>query len=613
MRDPARQRALLLVWLLAPLAVLAGGTTNAFRVEVEAAAMADAIAPPMCRSTAPAFVTGIPGVALRSQGFAEPQADISIRGAPFSSSGLTLGGLSLRNPQTEHFQSDLPVPCDVFGPPQLLTGLDQFRASAGHPAGSVALGFATLEDLRRIEVGGGPNDLFANLRLTRSDALDDLLVVGEGAFVEAASIGHADGYADNYLNRWSGGAQAQFRGNGNQLDLLGAYGWRDFGARGFYGTSPSYPAAEQVDEWLAAATATLGRDNPDLPPNHVSWGWTQTDDSYWLDRSNHGLYANHTLSDTATLHGDTRQALTPGLDLDLRADADAEWLDGTHSGTISPAYTGLGTHAREHLSLAALPRWTVGEFTGTAGGSGEFFARDQAAWLPAAGIEWHPSATRRVALSYTEAVREPSYTELDYESPGSLGNNGLQRQHTRTLELAWRETHACAEGGVALFAEDGRNLVDWVRSTPGGRWVATNLDHVRTYGFLADAAVPITHTVAATFAYQALAKTCATDVYASRYVLDYPEQSIRLGVRVRLIDDLAFACWQECAVYAGNPDRDGTDVSLAASAELRWRFWPKEGVELAAGIVNPWDSSLEIYPGQPSAGPRVYASMKRTW
>ena len=609
MRRTTRRACLLSGLLIGPLLAGAGDApiTNIL-VQVEATALADAVAPPMNRSTAPAFVAGVPGVSLRSQGYASPQADLCIRGDPFNSSGLLLSGLALHNPQTEHFQSDLPVPYDVFGTPQLLTGLDQFRTSSGHPAGSVALDFTPLDDVRRIEAGGGPDDLFTNLRLSRSNTTDDHITLGESAFAEAASVDRTDGYDDNYLNRWAAGAQAQVRGGGNQLDLLGAYGWRTFGARGFYGAPAQFAAEEQVAEVLAMAAATIATGRPDNTPSHVSCGWQQTDDQYWLDRADHGLYANRTLSDTADLHGDTRQALGRDLDIDLRADADEEWLDG--DGAPNP---GLGTFNRGHVSLAALPRYTLGDVTCSAGGSFDAFTDDHVAWLPAAGIEWHPSATRKVTLSYTEAVREPSYTELNYNSPGSLGNSGLERQHTRTLELAWREKQSFAEGGLALFAEDSHDLVDWVRQAPGGRLIATNLDHMRTYGLMADAAAPITPTVDATCSYQALTKTCDTDVYASRYALDYPEQSVCVGIRAWLTPALAFACWQECGVYADNPARNGSEASFAANAELRWQVWRQQGLEVAAGVVNPWNDAFETYPGQPVAGRRCYASMKRTW
>ena len=581
--------------------------------QVEATALMDAVAPPIARGSAPAFVTGLPGVSLRSQGYADPQADLSIRGNPFSSSGLLLSGLSLQNPQTEHFQADLPVPYDVFGPPQLLTGLDQFRLSSGHPAGSVALDFAPLDDLRRVEFGGGSGEQFANLRLSRTDTTSNQTVTGESAFAEAASVDSTDGFGDNYLNRWSAGAQTQVRGNGNQFDLLGAYGWRAFGARGFYGAPSGFASEEQVADALVTAAGTVASGRPDDMPGHLSAGWQQTDDRYWLTRTNHNLYANHTLSDTAGLHGDTRQALSKDWDIDLRADATEEWIDGTHSGLYNPGYAGLGTHARGNSALAAIPRYTVGDWSFSAGGAADFFTDDRPAWLPAAGVEWHPSATRTISLSYTEAVREPSYTELDYNSPGSLGNSGLERQHTRTLELAWREKQTWAQGGIALFAEDSDDMVDWVRHAPGGPWTAVNLAQVRTYGLLADAAVPVTRTVDATLSYQVLTRTCDTNVYASRYALDYAEQTVRAGLRARLTPDLAVACWQECAIYADNPARSGTDVSLAANAEVRWQVWPQEGLEVAAGVSNPWNNNFETYPGQPCADRRYYASMKRTW
>jgi len=598
-----------LLSLLPILVRAAGGTNAALVVQVEASAWIDGAAMVRDLGSAPSFLANLPGVALRSQGFGAPQADLCIRGAPFSSSGLLLSGLALRNPQTEHFQADLPVPSDVFTSPELLTGLDQFRTSSGHPAGSVALGFAPIEEMGRVEIGGGPDDLFSSARAAHSSIARDGFPIGESAFVEGASMDRTDGFRDNYLNRWSGGAQAQARGGDNQFDLLGAYGWRDFGARGFYGASPLYPAEEQVGEALVAASAAFHESGAD--PSHVSAGWERSDDRYWLDREKPGLYGNHTVSDVASLHGDRRQPLARNLDLDLRADADEEWIDGDYAGTIPG--TGLGTHNRGHVSLAALPRYTAGAFVFTAGGSLDAFTDDGPAWLPAAGIAWRPSDQRQVSLSYTEAVREPSYTELNYESPGSLGNRGLERQQTRTLELAWREQRSSAAGGLALFAEDGRNLVDWVRNAPGGRWLATNLDAVRTYGLLADAQVPVTRHFAAIVSYQALAKESDTDVYASRYVLDYPEHTVRIGMQAQLRDDLTCACWQECNAYADNPARGGPDASWAAHAELRWQVWQPKGLEVALGVENPWNESFEAYPGQPCAERRVYASARHTW
>lgn len=593
-----------------PLTAIADDATGLV-VLVEAAAAPGAPAPPAERASAPGFLAAVPGVSLRSQGYDTPQADLSIRGAPFSSSGLLLAGLPLANPQTEHFQCDLPVPADVFAAPQLLTGLDQFRQSAGHPAGSVGLDFAPIGGASRAETGGGAGEQFANIRLCNTEALDARTVLGASAFADWASVDRTDGYDDNYLNRASAGAQAQARREQGEFDLLGAYGVRQFGARGFYGAPASLPAEERVAETLVVGGATFA-EGPEDTPGHVTAAWQQVDDDYWLNRTNHDWYANRTLSDVASLHGDACLQADRELAVDLRADAREEWVDGVHTGTY--AAPGLGTHARGCASVAAVPRYTLDAVTFSAGGSAEAFTDGRAAWLPAAGVAWQVNPNRKLALAFTEAVREPSYTELNYNSPGSLGNAGLERQETRTLDLSWREKAPEAEGGIAVFAQDGSEMVDWVRQTASSTaWVATNLVHVETLGLLADAAIPVTSGTDLTGSYLALAKASGTGVYASRYVLDYPRHTLRAGVRTRLTSEITLSVQQEAAAYRDNPARAGTDLSLGACAEVRWRVWRRARLEVAAGVYNPWNNRFETYPGQPAAGTRGSLSASRTW
>ena len=599
--------ACLLAALCAPASHAADATH--LEIHVEAIAVAQVMAAPSERAEAPAFLSGLPGVALRSQGYGAPQADLSIRGAPFSSSGLMIAGLPLYNPQTEHFQADLSIPADVFSAPELLTGLDQFRFSAGHPAGSVAMTLAPIDDLRRMEIGGGAGEQFGSLRACASENTGDNTVVGASTFGDWGSIASTDGYKDNYLNHAGGGGQLQMRKPDAQFDLLGAYGWRQFGARGFYGAPAAFPSEENVQESLVLGSAMF--DGAADAPSHVTAGWQQTDDRYWLDRTAHDLYANHTVSDVASAHGDTRMMVNQDWAVDVRGDASEEWIDGVHSGLFPGA--GLGTHERGTASGAVLPRYTLGDVTVTAGGALDVFTDDRPAWLPAAGVEWRPNPNRRFALDYTEAVREPSYTELDYESPGSLGNSGLQRQLTRDAEFIWREHGDSVAGGVAVFAEEGCELVDWAKLAPGGPWTAINLDRVYTVGMTADVAVPVTESSDALASYQALGKWSDTDLYASRYVLDYPRQTVRVGGRFRLTSALTLNVWQELDLYADNPARTGTSVSPAAGAELRWQPLRREKMEIAIGVVDPWNSHFETYPGQPAAGSRGYVSGKFEW
>ena len=61
-------------------------------VRVEAASLAPTARP------GPSLLKDVPGLTLRDQGSGGPQTDLSVRGSPFNSTGLLLGGLTLRNP-----------------------------------------------------------------------------------------------------------------------------------------------------------------------------------------------------------------------------------------------------------------------------------------------------------------------------------------------------------------------------------------------------------------------------------------------------------------------------------------------------------------------------------
>jgi hypothetical protein len=155
------------------------------------------------------------------------------------------------------------------------------------------------------------------------------------------------------------------------------------------------------------------------------------------------------------------------------------------------------------------------------GGSLDVFTDDTPAWLPGAGVEWALSDEHTLFLTYTEAVRQPSYTELNYESPSSLGNAGLERQETRTTELGWKGSADIFTWKTTLFYEEGQNIVDWIRRAPGARWTSVNLDEVRTWGATAEGRATLTADTDLGLDLLALDKSCDTDFYASRYALDY--------------------------------------------------------------------------------------------
>lgn len=591
-------RALTLGVLAWPLAGLrAQGTPSNIVVEVEALSLAPTARP------GPSLLKDVPGLMLRDQGSGGPQTDLSIRGGPFNSSGLLLNGLTLRNAQTEHFHADVPAPEVWFTAPTVLTGLDRFRIAPGHPSGSVSLDLAPMtEDLHSVTAGAGNKGLlFGNALVTETAPLAHGGTAGASGFLSFDRSSQTDGYSDNDLIRATAGGRVGAVSDTLQADLITACSWREFGARSFYGTPSRFPAEEHVRDALVAGSL-LSTEDP-LSPARLTAAWRRTEDTYWLDRDNHALYENTHTTDFFALHGDTRRTLSEMFSVDLRADADLESINSSN----------LGNHTRSHGSFAVLPNCALGPLTFTLGGSLDVFTQDAPAWLPAAGVEWALSDAHTLFLTYTEAVRQPSYTELFYVSPASLGNADLERQQTRTTEFGWKGRTDPFSWKTTAFYEEGQNVVDWIRATPGGGWVASNLSEVKTAGFSADGRAALTANTDVGLDMLALAKTCETSFYASRYAMDYPDASFGATLRHRLTRDLLLRLRQSASKFESNPVRLHDDWLWNTGAEFQWRLPRVTGFTLNAGVDNLLDDDFQVYPGQEAAGRRFFASLAYAW
>ena len=544
----------------------------------------------------------VPGAALRKQGEGSPQADLSIRGAPFSSSGYLLGGVAVRNAQTEHWQFDTPLPGAWFDTPTLLTGLDRFRASVGHPSGSLSLDLGPLtENERRIAGGGGEHGFaFANIYATETESFGNT-VGAASAFAAFDRADRSDGYKDNYLTRSVAGGRVSAVNEAMQGDLLASYSWKQFGARGFYGTAPSYPAEEEVRDMNVLGSLKLTQDPEQV--SRLTVLWKRVEDLYLLDRFNPSFYENQHTTDFIALHGEARRVLSENWSVDLRSDGELEILKSES----------LGDYTRARGSFAVLPNYHLGPVTLTAGGSFDMFTTDDPAWLPAAGIEWAVTESQALFVSYTESVRLPSYTELNYNSPASLGNAGLKRQHTRVTELGWKGETETFSWSTAVFYENNKNIVDWIQGAPGARWTSVNLEGLEAVGVAADGTLRLTSSTEIGLDVLALHKECDTAFYSSRYAFDYPDASVGLTWRQHLSHDVSLLLRQGISKFAGNPARQSDDWFWDTCVEGQWQVPWIKGFTLGAGVSNLLEDTFEIYPGQMPADRRFFASAAYHW
>lgn len=539
-----------------------------------------------------------PGVVLNSQGGS--QNDLSIRGSSFSGAGLSLGGLTLRNPQTEHFNAELPLPAVMLSRPKVRTGLAN---QGGHLTGTVGFDLLPMSGKKQVEAGFGSDHRDWQSALVQQMLTEQL---GLGVFIGRESAEGVD-YPDNDYDREYIGGHMQYREDDTQVDALVAHQKKEFGARGYYGASPLWgPPSEKTEDTLIYLAARKG----DLNHDYVRGGfsWHEFQDYYAVPD---GTYWNRHRSRISTAFFDGRTIEVNGFALGWRADVDEERVasDGT--------FGGLGFHRRTHGGVSVLPQWQGERLKVTTGVRSEFFSEDGSYYLPQLGVEYLLSDTWTAFASYTENVRLPSYTELNYNSPASLGNAGLQPQTEQQTELGLKGVPSeFVDWKVAAFYRTTGNTIDWIKTNSVARWDAKNLGDVEVYGLEAQLGWYPAQNVEVNFSYTWIYKDKKPEDsgwYASRYALDYPEHLAQMSLLWRPVQALEIGTVQAVRVQTDNPVRSGNDFGADSSFVVRFTPPKADYATISLLLNNAWDDDFQTFPGQRPPERFAGVSLTLTW
>jgi len=308
---------------------------------------------------------------------------------------------------------------------------------------------------------------------------------------------------------------------GDRGGLLVSYLWKDFGANGFYGNSPSH---EWTNQTLLAADQHLG-----------AWaGWrlgstlsyrTHGDRFLW-DARRPGVAENRhrthaVLGALRASHGiGDRGSLTTGVE------GGADWIRSNN----------LGDHATERAS--AFGEWRhalAADVQLDASVRVDRYTEFGTAWSPAAGIGWWVAPGLRLRASTGRAFRVPTFTERYYSDPAHLARSEVG------AETAWAaETGAdlLLGGGWTMaataFGRLDTDVIDWLRPTTADRWRTYNIHDVDTFGVELTARKVLADGWFVQAGYTGLTVDAAAVTQLSKYVLDYAPHSVAFAVSLTL-------------------------------------------------------------------------------
>jgi iron complex outermembrane receptor protein len=388
------------------------------------------------------------------------QADLSIRGATFEQSLILLNGMRVDDPQTAHFNLDVPVPLDAIA-----------RAEVLHGAGSVYYGsdaIAGAVDLITAEPGLHPAGQTSRLSLSAR--------AGYGSFTSTEQHVLAS-YSRQHWSEQLGGsrdtssgfvADRNYRSEAlssetwlhsrlGTTDVLLAGSDRPFGANGFYGP---YASFEHTKQWLAMLQQQLGG------RTLAGVSYRRHSDVYILEVSDPSLYENNHIDEA--WQGVVRRTDQLGRGIRL-----ATGLDGSADTIRSSS---LGRHGRNQgagyasLDARAGSRWTL-----SLAGREEVFSGGANSFSPTAAAGYRVSERLRLRGSLGHGFRLPSYTDLYYSDPATVGNPNLKPETSWSYEGGgiWLPNDRVSLEATT-FQNRISNGIDYSKTSLAAKYQATN-------------------------------------------------------------------------------------------------------------------------------------------
>jgi iron complex outermembrane receptor protein len=457
-------------------------------------------------------------VSVASRGAFGVQTDISMRGTLFSQNTILLNGMSVNDPQTAHYNFNLPVSLKMIDRIEVLRGPGSAQYGANAFGGVINVITKVPEETSvSLNVFGGENGLVGGEVLTQ---------YADASFHSMNSISYkkSDGYhvdTDFLIQTLTSANEIDLPGG--KLSFIGGYEKKDYGAFEFYTPGIPLPSHESLQTGFADVSFSTEGSLLTVTPR---MSYRRNTDQFILTLFAPSFYTGQTTTDVVQGEVTARTQLTQHIA--FTGGTSLMWDD------IISNYEGV--HARTDGAIFAsfvgdLQPWIIN-------GSLRFDAHSAYGkiFCPSISAGYQFGTTGKIYATAGKAFRAPSYTELYINDGFNVGNPHLRPEIGWTYEIGGScLLFSSIRFSSAFFLNDQDNVIDYVEyNSTDTKYYAVNFYHVDIRGtevslrwdniHFSDADVAIKHVGAA---YGYLDSRISHDsVYAAKYSNNYPRHQI---------------------------------------------------------------------------------------
>jgi len=514
------------------------------------------------------------------------QSDFSMRGSTFQEVLVLVNSQRLNDPQTGHHNSDLPFTSEDIENINIDPGVNSAIL------GPDAIGGAISFKIKKPEKKGGVLEFrFGNHQtksglFSLSDKINKLGV--RFSFQDQESAGfHED---TDYKNITSG-FSASLEVPDGSLNTYFGYQDKKFGAYDFYTPNRGYPSKEWTRTYLLSNVLDFDRDGLIIKPGFL---WRRHYDKFMLDKTQ--VSSNHHRTDM----------FTPNIYLQNQFDLMGRVGFGLEYGQEKITSTSLGKHSRNHESIFFDQNK---EFTSRISldlsGRYDHYDSFDKSYTGTVGIKYKTFQSGTLRFDISRSMRLPSFTELYYDDPTTLGDADLAPEKAINYQLGLDYQKKELFLGGLVFLRQEKNLIDWVKTSPSqAKWQAENILGSDVLGFEGSIDYTLNDYLKVSANYTYVNKRTNEDSYIYKYGQNYCRHLANAEMEFRLPRGKQVLSFS----YKKKPQRRGwfiMDIHLAYNI--------KKIPEIFFNITNLFNVEYQEIEGIPQPGRYIEGGLRLEW
>ena len=408
----------------------------------------------------------IAGVDVRRRGANGMQADLYIRGGSFDQTLLLIDGMKVEDAQTGHHTMNMALPIEVIERVEIIKG--PAARVFGQNAFTGAINIVTKKNTENVNAVG-----FQLGSYNQQNAQGTVGFNLKGSsHIAHASVNTSEGYRYNTdFENQNYFLKSSFNKNHIPIDFIATFQERKFGANGFYASPAAVNQYEETQTSLVGFSSIYKAKKLTLKPRLY---WRRNQDTYLFVRRNPAMYRN--------LHQ------TNKISAEVNGSYISSWGTTGFGVDFSKIYlssNNLGQ--RNRFMTTVFLEHQLEMFNGkvdiTPGIAMTYFSDFKFHAFPGIDLGYKINEQLKAYGNIGYTYRIPTYTDLFYSDPTTLGNDNLDPEEAIAQELGLKYLGRNFNFSLAFFNRDSKKLIDYVKENEGDLWQATNIRDLNTKGF----------------------------------------------------------------------------------------------------------------------------------